>query len=87
MSAVKTIIPLKNAFVSAPVSRSQAKRVCARLERFREVVLDFSDISWAGQGFMHEIFVVFAKRNPDIKITPVNMSEDIQNMLGHVVNG
>ena len=84
---IKTIIPLKNAFVSAPVSRSQAKRVCARLERFREVVLDFSDISWAGQGFMHEIFVVFAKRNPDIKITPVNMSEDIQNMLGHVVNG
>ena len=37
---VKTTIPLKNIFETSPVSRSQAKRVCNRLEKFQEVVLE-----------------------------------------------
>lgn len=82
----KTIIPLRNVFISNPVSRSQAKRVCARLERFEEVTLDFKDVSWAGQGFMHEIFVVFAKYNPAIKIVPINMNDDVSKMFNHVIH-
>ena len=82
----KTIIPLRNVFISNPVSRSQAKRVCARLERFEEVTLDFKDVSWAGQGFMHEIFVVFAKYNPSIKIVPINMNDDVSKMFNHVMH-
>lgn len=82
----KTIIPLRNVFISNPISRSQAKRVCARLERFEEVTLDFKDVSWAGQGFMHEIFVVFAKYNPAIKIIPINMNDDVSKMFNHVIH-
>lgn len=82
----KTKIPMKNIFNVSPVSRSQAKRVCNRLERFREVVLDFENLEWMGQGFAHQIFVVFAKEHPEIKLIPINMNEDITKMYQHVLN-
>ena len=80
----KTRIPLKNIFDSSPVSRSQAKRVCNRLEKFKEIILDFDDISWMGQGFAHQLFVVFQNENPDVKMVPVNMNEDVTKMYQHV---
>ena len=80
-----TRIPLKNIFDSAPVSRSQAKRLCNRLEKFEEVILDFEGISWMGQGFAHQIFAVFKNANPDITIKPINMNESVENMYNHVV--
>lgn len=83
---VKTKVPLKNIFDASPVSRSQAKRVCNRLEEFKEVELDFDGIQWMGQGFAHQIFVVFARKHPDIKLEPVNMSEDVAKMYAHVMH-
>lgn len=80
----KTKIPIKNIFDTSPVSRSQAKRVCNRLERFHEVVIDFEGVQWMGQGFAHQIFVVFAKEHPDIVIMPINMNEDVTKMYNHV---
>jgi len=80
----KTKIPLKNIFDDSPVSRSQAKRVCNRLDSFKEVIVDFEGISWMGQGFAHQLFVVFAKEHPEIRLTPVNMNEDITKMYNHV---
>ena len=85
-SFVKTNIPLKNIFDASPVSRSQAKRVCNRLDRFQEVIVDFEDVTWMGQGFAHQLFVVFANSHKDIVITPVNMNEDITRMYNHVRN-
>ena len=82
----KTKIPLKNIFDASPVSRSQAKRVCNRLEKFEEVIVDFEGISWMGQGFAHQIFVVFANSHTDITITPINMNEDVTKMYNHVRN-
>ena len=83
---VKTKIPLKNIFDASPVSRSQAKRVCNHLDKFKEVIVDFDGISWMGQGFAHQLFVVFANSHTDIVITPVNMNEDITKMYNHVKN-
>ena len=80
-----TRIPLKNIFDSAPVSRSQAKRVCNRLESFEEVILDFDGISWMGQGFAHQMFVVYKNAHPDVAIKPVNMNESVENMYKHVM--
>ena len=81
-----TRIPLKNIFDSAPVSRSQAKRICNRLEKFEEVILDFQDVAWMGQGFAHQIFVVYQKANPTLSINAENMNENVANMYNHVVN-
>lgn len=82
----KTHIPLKNMFDASPVSRSQAKRVCNRLNSFREVEFDFDGISWIGQGFAHQIFVVFQNEHPDIKLIPINMNESVEKMYRHVLS-
>lgn len=83
---IKTKIPLKSIFDASPVSRSQAKRVCNRLENFQEVIIDFEDLQWMGQGFAHQLFVVFAKEHPDIRLLPVNMNEDITKIYNHVIS-
>ena len=83
----KTRIPLKNYFESAPVSRSQAKRLVSRLDRFLEAELDFEGVEWMGQGFAHELFVVFAKAHPETKLIPLNMNEDVRKMHVHVTSG
>ena len=84
-SFVTTRIPLKNVFDAAPVSRSQAKRVCNRLEKFEEAILDFDGIEWMGQGFAHQIFVVFKNAHPEISIVPQNMNDSVENMYNHVI--
>ena len=82
---IKTKIPLKNIFDTSPVSRSQAKRVCNRLDKFKEIVIDFDGIQWMGQGFAHQIFVIFSREHPDIQLIPINMNEDVTKMYVHVI--
>ena len=80
----RTEIRLDSIFDKAPVSRSQAKRLCNRLTEFKEVVLDFEGIDWVGQGFMHQVFSVFHRENPDIQLKPKNMTQDVERMYNHV---
>ncbi|MBO7293188.1 MAG: DUF4325 domain-containing protein [Clostridia bacterium] len=82
-----TRIPLRSIFDSAPVSRSQAKRICNRLDAFQEVILDFEGVGWMGQGFAHQLFVVFANSHPELSLVPIHMSEDVTAMYNHVVGG
>ena len=82
----KTRIPLKNIFDTAPISRSQAKRVCNRLDSFLEVEIDFDGLDWMGQGFAHQMFVVYQNAHPDIKLIPTNMSENVRKMYNHVIS-
>jgi len=83
----KTEIKLKLIFDADPVSRSQAKRLCNGLNNFKDVILDFEDIEWMGQGFADQIFRVFAAENAGIKITPINMNEDVERMYKHSISG
>ncbi len=80
----RTHIPIKNMYDAYPVSRSQAKRLCHRFESFQEIELDFAGIQEIGQGFAHEIFVVFQNNHPEVKLLPVNMSEEVSKMVYHV---
>jgi hypothetical protein len=81
----KTMVPLKNMFEASPVSRSQAKRVTSNLDKFKEVILDFNGIEWMGQGFAHQIFVVFKSLYPEISIIPINMNDSVESMYKHVI--
>lgn len=82
---IKTHIPLKNIFTDGfPVSRSQAKRLSARFESFEEIVLDFDGIDDIGQGFAHELFIVFQKRHPNVHFKVINANDDVKKMLAHV---
>lgn len=73
------------------VSRSQAKRVMARLDRFREVVLDFKGIEEIGPAFADEIFRVFKNDHPETQITPIQANDAVTRMirraLAHPPNG
>lgn len=66
------------------VSRSQARRVLARFNRFSEVILDFEDVATIGQAFADEIFRVYANQHPEVIILPVQTSEAIDAMIRHV---
>ncbi len=67
-----------------PVARSQARRILSRLEEFKEVIFDFSEIDFMGQGFADEIFRVFQNRHPDIVLTVNNANEEVAGMIQHV---
>ena len=66
------------------VSRSEAKRLLANLDKFSEVVLDFRDVSSVGQGFADEVFRVFARRHPGTRISTENASPAVDAMVRHV---
>ncbi len=68
------------------VSRSQAKRLLARVERFREVVFDFKGVSMIGQAFADEVFRVFQSQNPHVHLTWINASAQVERMIAHVLN-
>jgi len=68
------------------VSRSQAKRLLTRFERFKEIVLDFDNVDSIGQAFADEIFRVFASQNPNIHLIPVKTNHQIKKMIAHVKN-
>jgi anti-sigma regulatory factor (Ser/Thr protein kinase) len=69
------------------VSRSQAKRVLARLEKFREVVLDFSGVESVTPAFADEIFRVFASRHPEVHLMPVHDNEQVRRMIRRAGGG
>lgn len=79
----KTVVPLRLAQHEGEnlVSRSQAKRVSQRFERFKRVVLDFEGVAEIGQAFADELFRVFAGAHPDVRLTPINTSPAVANMV------
>lgn len=79
----KTVVPLRLAQYEGEklVSRSQAKRVATRFERFKRVELDFAGISEIGQAFADELFRVFANAHPHIRITSINTEPAVAQMI------
>jgi anti-sigma regulatory factor (Ser/Thr protein kinase) len=63
------------------VSRSQAKRLLTRVDRFTEVVLDFEGVEAVGQAFADQIFRVFVRQHPGVNITPINASAEVLRMI------
>lgn len=79
----KTLVPVRLAQYEGEklVSRSQAKRLYQRFERFRHVVLDFEGVAEIGQAFADELFRVFATAHPDIVLTPIHMTNAVAQMI------
>lgn len=79
----KTHIPLTLARYEGEqlVSRSQAKRLLLRVEQFKEVLLDFRGVSMIGQAFADEIFRVFAREHPGVRIVITHASEEVMKMV------
>lgn len=82
----KTIVPLRLAQYGNDllISRSQAKRVLARIELFKSVVFDFAEVETIGQAFADEVFRVFAIHHPEIKLHQIHANSAVKRMIAHV---
>src|SRR3972149_8011676 len=70
----KTVVPVELARYGTDklISRSQAKRLLARVDRFETVILDFRGVESVGQAFADEIFRVFATQHPNVALLELN---------------
>ncbi|MBI3685109.1 DUF4325 domain-containing protein [Candidatus Azambacteria bacterium] len=68
------------------ISRSQARRVLAGLEKFKIIVFDFDKVLTVGQAFADEVFRVFHHTYPDIKLEAENMTEGVKFMVQRAQN-
>ena len=79
----KTVVPVKLAQYGNDklISRSQAKRVLARVELFKIVIFSFEGVESIGQAFADEIFRVFAQRHPEIELLTMKANSEVKRMI------
>ncbi|MEE9424872.1 MAG: DUF4325 domain-containing protein [Methylococcales bacterium] len=79
----KTVVPVKLAQYGDDklVSRSQAKRLISRFDRFKIVILDFKEVDSIGQAFADEVFRVTANRFPETELSEINTNSDVKRMI------
>ena len=82
----KTVVPLRLARFGEEklISRSQAKKAMARVERFKAVVFDFAGIEMIGQAFADEIFRVWARTHEDVECTVIDASPAVRKMIAAI---
>ena len=68
-----------------PMSRSQARRVVHRLERFGGATFDFANVDAIGQAFADEIFRVFAGKHPEVELRYINASDRVDYMIRRAI--
>lgn len=74
-------IRLVDTFPKILMSRSLGKRVVSRIEKFKEVVLDYNGVEEIGQGFADEIYRIFTKVHPDVNLININCNNNISFMI------
>jgi len=79
----ETVVPVQLAQYGNDklISRSQAKRVLARIELFKKVILDFTNVPTIGQAFADEIFRVFPLEHPQVKLVPINANDEVKGTI------
>jgi anti-sigma regulatory factor (Ser/Thr protein kinase) len=79
----KTVVPVKLAQYGneSLVSRSQAKRLLARVDRFETVIFDFEGVPMIGQAFADEIFRVFANQHPTMHLVPIKTNPEVKRTI------
>jgi anti-sigma regulatory factor (Ser/Thr protein kinase) len=85
----KTIVPVRlvQSGKESLTSRSQAKKLLARLDRFSSVVLDFAGVDGMGRGFADEVFRVFARSRPGTILIPIHENADIKALIAEMTGG
>ena len=68
------------------VSRSQARRLMAGMDRFSEIVLDFKGVEDIGQAFADEVFRVFQNQNPGISLKIQRANKRVTGMIRRTLN-
>ena len=63
------------------ISRSQARRMMAGLDKFKTITLDFQGVATVGQAFADEVFRVWQGAHRDIQLITLNANENIMLMI------
>ena len=63
------------------ISRSQARRILAGLEKFKTIEIDFKDMKTIGQAFADEIFRVWQAGHKDVRFIIQNANENVMLMI------
>lgn len=84
----RTEVPVQLASLDSEtlVSRSQARRLLRGLEEFREVGVDFENVSGIGQPFADEIFRIFVNEQSRVALVVSNASPEVKAMISRVGN-
>ena len=79
----KTVVPVRLVRYGdeALISRSQAKRLLTRFDRFKTVILDFDGVDQIGQGFADEVFRVFVRAHSKVQLIPMNANRQVDAMI------
>ncbi len=79
----KTVVPVRLAQYGDDklVSRSQAKRLLVRIDRFKSVIFDFQGVDTIGQAFTDELFRVFSLKHPEIELTAIRTNSSVKHMI------
>lgn len=79
----KTVVPVTLARYGSDslLSRSQARRVLARVDQFKVVVFDFKGVESIGQAFADELFRVFPRQHPEIELQTINVGPETASMI------
>jgi STAS-like domain of unknown function (DUF4325) len=73
------------AFEAELTSRSQAKLIASRFEKFEEVELDFAGVASVGQAFADELVRVWPLAHPKVFVKVAGATESVRHMLKHVL--
>ncbi len=81
----RTVVPIRLAQEPGDflVSRSQARRISDRFDRFRQVEIDFEGVDEIGQAFADELFRVFPREHPGTRLVPINAAPAVDRMIRH----
>lgn len=63
------------------VSRSEAKRLLAGLDKFSEIIFDYRGVQKVGQGFVDEIYRIWKNQHPSVAFRNINASAEVEFML------
>lgn len=79
----KTVVPVRLAQYENEklVSRSQAKRLLDRVDKFKTVIFDFDEVESIGQAFADEVFRVFQLQHPEIELIYLKTNKSVEQMI------
>ncbi len=79
----KTVVPVRLAQYGDEklISRSQAKRLLVRIDRFKVVIFDFEGVESVGQAFADEVFRVFRNQHADVELHHTNACQAVLQMI------
>ena len=83
----KTVVPVRLTQYGDDklVSRSQAKRLLARVDKFKTVIFDFTEVESIGQAFADEVFRVFANQHPEMELFSIHANSAVSQMINRVL--